>query len=613
MAGAGDGQIAHDDGTRSFRGVPLADVALLMLLWLIYLLPFTEALPFIDGIRDLQFALDIARGESWPLIGPVFANRFHLGPFGYYLQALPLAFGLPLSAVPIFLGAIAGSKFFLAYGFGREWIDRRYGLLFAAALALPGWSGLDFLNTTTPLLVPALLLAAAWCALRFLRGGAESTLYGSALAISLALQSHPSALVIALIPAAVCLRQVIAGRRWRALATAIGIGVLPLFPVLIAVSQSGWGIVLPQATTVTVAGSGHSLAGWMEALRGFAYGGPLTTLRTLGSADYGDVLAQATLILSLTGLFLLAAAARRDRRARLLGLLLIGVALMVFGARSNTPWYFLHPLTLAWAAAVAFGWHRWPHVRSTWVIAACTLAVLQAVLLRAHLAKGEGGFASAELMDVRVARGERGPQFPPWISIRHWNALAGLLCTDGARTLALHGALARAVDDQGGLAARALCSIDQLRLGGVAERHWIGLPRAAWAALQWSPQAKIGSIGVFQPDQVFSSGSHVLADPHRYPLRAPLGGADASRQFHLRLRGDAILTISQLSPALAYWAVDEIRADALAVAPLHVDSGMQVYRAGGDPARWVDWSFTVRASAQPWVDIVSVRPQHSMP
>ena len=591
--------------------MPRADLMVVASLWLIYLLPFSHALPFIDGVRDLQVALDIARGEAFPLVGPVFGNRFHLGPVFFYLQALQLLVGLPLSSVPALLGALAGAKFALAYGFGREWIDRRYGLLFAAALALPGWSGLDFLNTTTPLLVPALLLAACWCALRFVRAGRASALLGCAVAASLALHAHPAAAAVAVVPVFLCLRQLVRQRRWGLLAAGLGMGLLPLAPALLAIVQSGSGAVLLQARTVTVPGSGHSFAGWMDAVRGFALGGPLTSLRTLGSADFGAVLAWVTLAASLSGLAMLAGRAVDDRRARSLALLLPGVALVVFGARSNTPWYFVHTLTLVHAAAIAYGWHRWQAGTRTWVGAAIALALAQGMLVYAHVARGEGNFASIELMDVRRASGERGPVVPPWLSIRHWQALADALCADPTRTLALHGALARAVDDQGGLAARAQCDLEHVRLGGSAERHWVGLPRALWSVLQWSPRGRIGSIGLFLPATVVSGQGHRIADPRRYPLRAALVGEAVTEALTFTTSGDALLVVSQLSPALAHWRIDDIRADGVPIRPLYVDSSLHAYRVRG--ADNVHWSLRVSASSPEWVDIVTIAPQHSPP
>jgi hypothetical protein len=119
------------------------------LLTLIYLFPFIYALPFSDGIRDLQVASDIARGISYPLLGPVFGNRFHAGPAGYYLEALPLWFGLSLSTVPLFLGVLASSKFLLAYGFGKnvspnglpEYVGKQFDGLLDGTILVTRYSG----------------------------------------------------------------------------------------------------------------------------------------------------------------------------------------------------------------------------------------------------------------------------------------------------------------------------------------------------------------------------------------------------------------------------------------------------------------------------------------
>jgi hypothetical protein len=214
-------------------------------------------------------------------------------------------------------------------------------------------------------------------------------------------------------------------------------------------------------------------------------------------------------------------------------------------------------------------------------------------------------------MDVRRANGERGPDLPPWISIRHWSALADLLCADSTHALALHGALARAVDDQGALAARAQCDLQHLRLGGTAERHWVGLPRALWSLLQWSPWAKIGSIGVFPAATVVSSPGQLIADPRRYPLRAALVGELVEEEFFLTTAGDSLLVVSQLSPALAHWRIDSVLADGEPIDPIYSDSSLFAYRATGIDL--VHWSLRVSASSPEWVDIVTIAPQHSPP
>jgi hypothetical protein len=581
----------------------------LALLTLIYLIPFTYALPFADGIRDLQVASDIARGISYPLLGPVFANRFHAGPAGYYLQALPLWFGLSLSTVPLFLGMLASSKFLLAYGFGKEWIDRRFGLLLASALALPGWSGLDFLNTTTPMLVPALVLADMWCTLRFVRRQSTCALLGAALTTSLAVHAHPGAVVFVPVLAGICVWHAARARLWWSLIGASGVAILPLLPALVAVVRSGWRVLLAvESATVVVPGSGNSLIGWFEAARGFALGGPLTTLRTLGSESWGTSLAWLSFTIAAVGLLLLlwAAVARKDVRARWLAALLAGVTVAIFAARSNTPWYFVHPLSVAYALAVATGWRQLPKAISAIPVLALGLAATQSAGVVHHLQRGEGDGVTAELMDIRLARGERGPTLGSWVSVRHWPELAAFLCAESSRPTALHGELAIVVDDQGALAAREACDVTQLRLGGAAERHWVGVPRAIWSTLGWSPSVKIASLGVFEAGVVAADEiGHALADPRRYPMRTPVESAPVTREYRIEAPADHVLLVGRLSPAFAKLNVVAAAADGQPVTAFYRDAFAQAFHRPQANMATTIWIVQLTSSDPAWVDIVT--------
>ena len=593
----------------SDNGQKCAVSALLALLTLIYLIPFTYALPFGDGIRDMQVASDIARGISYPLLGPVFANQFHAGPVFFYLQALPLWFGMPLSAAPLYLGLLASSKFLLAYGFGEEWIDRRFGLLLALALALPGWSGMDFLNTTTPLLVPALVLADMWCTLRFVRRQSTFALLGAALMTSLAVNAHPGAIVFVPVLAGICVWHAAKARRWGSLIGAAGVAILPLLPSLVAVARSGWQVLLPaESPTVAVPSSGHSLIGWGEGVRGFALGGPLTTLRALGSEDWGTFLAWLSFTTAAVGLLLLmwAASFRKDIRARWLVALLAYVAVAVFAARTNTPWYFVHPLTLVYALAVAYGWRQLPPAISTFSVIALGLGTVQSVGVFQHLQRGEGGGVTAELMDIRVARGERGPTLGVWVSVRHWPELAAFLCAESSRPTALHGELAVVVDDQGALAARETCDVTQLRLGGTAERHWVGVPRAIWSNLEWSPSVKIASLGVFEAGVVAANETgHALSDPRRYPRRAASASPLVTREYRIEAPSDHVILVGRLSAALA--TVNEVvaTADGQPVTAFYRDAFAQAFRRIKANMPTTIWTVRVTSNDPAWVDVVT--------
>lgn len=589
--------------------LPLGDALLLAGFCLAAFLPFLHAMPFVDGVRDIAIALAIARGESYPLVGPIFGSSFHLGPVFHYLQAVPLLLGLPVASVPWWMGALASSKFLLAYGLGRAWMDRRFGLLFAAALALPGWSGLDFLNTTTPMLVPALLLGTCWSALAHVRGGRALTLIGTGLLASLAIQAHPSAAVLAVFPLSAATAAAIRRGQWPALGAGVAAGLLPFLPVALAWVVQGASAVVPAGQVVVQAGSGHSGWGWLEAAYGFACGGPLTTLRTLGGESWGGMVACATVLLATGGLALCARQARRDRRARWLLAGLTWVAVMVFGVRPSTPWYFAQVLTLSYAGVIALGWRSGPWAGRALPGAALALALIQTAAVMQHVGRGEGGFPAAELMDIRQARGNRGPQAGAWIAVSQWADLAQIVCPRLRGTLALHGTLASIVDEHGGLPIRDRCDVSTLRLGGAADRHLVGVPRAVWSPLGWSPLHKIGSLGLFEPDGVRSmSPGHPLADARDYPMRAPIGAVATTRTMRIDVAPGSLVIIGRLSPSLSVFEVASVRADQLALAPAYRDAHIHAYVVPASVPHPVTLSLQVLSTDHDWIDVVEIAP-----
>lgn len=362
---------------------------------------------------------------------------------------------------------------------------------------------------------------------------------------------------------------------------------------------------------MVVPGSGHSLIGWFEAARGFALGGPLTTLRTLGSESWGTFLAWLSFTAAAVGLLLLmwAAVAQKDVRARWLVALLAGVAVMVFAARSNTPWYFVQPLTLAYALAVAKGWRQLPRAIPAFPVIAVGLAALQSAGVLQHLQRGEGGFATAELMDIRLARGERGPTLGSWVSVHHWPEIAAFLCGESSRPTALHGELAIVADGQGALAAREACDVSHLRLGGAAERHRVGVPRAIWSTLGWSPSVKIASLGMFEAGGVAATQiGHALSDPRRYPLRATIAGPLITREYRIEAPFDHVLLVGRLSPALATFNVAAATADGQPVTAFYRDAFAQAFRGPKKSMATTVWIVQVTSNDPAWVDVVTFGP-----
>src|SRR4029450_13838835 len=84
----------------------------------LYLLPFPFSVMNFDLARDVAIASAIARGEAWPLEGPIFAGAIHAGPWWYYLFAIPFALGPSVLLAVLWVGVLAALKIPLAYMIG---------------------------------------------------------------------------------------------------------------------------------------------------------------------------------------------------------------------------------------------------------------------------------------------------------------------------------------------------------------------------------------------------------------------------------------------------------------------------------------------------------------
>jgi hypothetical protein len=111
-----------------------------------------------DTNRDIFFAEQIASGSYFPLSGPEINRMLHLGPLWYYILGLVVWLIPNAAAVTGAMTAMSSLQFPLAYAVGRRFGSAREGLLFALALALPGFMNMAFASLTHPIVIASALL-----------------------------------------------------------------------------------------------------------------------------------------------------------------------------------------------------------------------------------------------------------------------------------------------------------------------------------------------------------------------------------------------------------------------------------------------------------------------
>ncbi|HEX6834880.1 MAG TPA: hypothetical protein VF132_15180, partial [Rudaea sp.] len=146
----------------------------------------------LDFWRDMYWATVIANGERFPLSGPPINGLVELGPWWFYVLALPLWLTHRIAAAAAFLQLLAALKYPLAWRLGTRLVDARFGLALAVGLAVAGWSTSAFWFPSHPALVETTVLLLAFVVRRGWNrfGTATALLFG--LAAAACLHAHPT-------------------------------------------------------------------------------------------------------------------------------------------------------------------------------------------------------------------------------------------------------------------------------------------------------------------------------------------------------------------------------------------------------------------------------------
>ena len=588
---------------------------LLAFLMLQHALPYAWATILLDTSRDLDQAYRIAFDAALPWLGPRVADAWHLGPWWFYLLALTLVLSGSLALTLIFVGVLAALKFPLAFLCGRRAVGTRFGVLWACALALPGWNRMQPLVPTHTNLLEAGMLATIYALIRLWQGGSSRWWWGYGLLHGLALHAHPTAAILFLgLPLLLWRRR----QRfrddlpWMLLgATLAGCLFLPPFlqvwigPDTTDSVQAAW------SDARTPLDSVRAIPGL---LYGIVVGGFALTATDLVPPSLGVALwclFAFVLVAAIAGLLL----GRKARAVRWLSVAAIGALIVIAALRSRTPFYMSYAWLPLFSAVVGAGWwwldQRWRPLGS---IAACAALVSCAAMTIAAVYSAEQGlgvFRPTSVFDVRAESAPRpGPQLPVWRFDR-WGRDA---CRRGD-DLILHGDLASLVDAGLGLSMRIACG-DAVRIGigggaraGEGTHHLLGLMPGQWQALGLD-RSSWEQTFERQPTRIVAGDrSEEVASGGLLELRARSQGVAREHEFRFETPASAWVSVANLFALYDGSRVLAVEAAGRPREPVHATSTTAIYRCDDcPPSSSVSWNVRYSTALPDRVDVVWFEP-----
>jgi len=590
----------------------------------IYLAAVPFSLTHIDLARDVGIALDIVDGIAYPLQGPVLApmlaRDFHLGPAWYYLLAVPIALTRSWLATVLTVGLLAAAKFPLAYAVGTRLLDWRFGLIWALMLLLPGWITFEPLLVLHQSLISTCTLALLWCCIRYEQDGRGIHLVAAAFLLALAPHAHPSMYGLVVVAVVVLLR------RWLIAGHPAGVGfvaaaafIVPFAPYLVDQARHGFPAIAAAGTYFASTGGPGSLRNLPALLRGIVWTGPETVLHDFADAGvsasmvvaFAYAATYAVAIAGLTG-WLLQGAHRRLIVASI-GLVLALAASVVL-VRATTPYYMTYVVSVPLCGLVALGLRAsadLPPLSRLVPPIAAVVAVLSLAATAASasaLSTGRYRFAFMPLFDVQASpsRGAEVPFMPAYAMAKGGR----VLCAQ--REVVVHGAYAVHLTHDYAIEARLGCSgRPSIQLGGALPRdavHLAGIAEPIAHALRAKAADRIGPLVLVPLAQVLAPAQGMRVADHRsYPPVAPELRTAEHSAVEFTARADEAVLVTNLNFAFGGDPQVTATVDGRTVEPGPRDGLTVSFLCRDcDAAAPHQWLLDVRAPSPQRIDIVTV-------
>jgi len=598
---------------------PWQHSAVLLVLTMVYVGSYAFSLAIPDSTRDVYTAYQISIGQRFPLEGPVLGEAIHGGPAWFYLLAIPLVFHKSWIGVALFVGAVAGMKFTLAYVCGSRLVDRRFGLIWALALALPGWSTIGQIAFTNVNVAETCVLAVLYFAIRVWDRRTLGSVFALGVACGLAFHAHPTTVPAVALSLGVAL---LGGPRRRAATITLVFSVAclaPFAPYLVSQMlhdfpdfQTGVGYV---STSIEL----RHVANALSIIRSVLFDGPVLIVRDLIGVSHVllpytqaglVVFVIAALIAAIPGAY----AAGDARMLWLTGGTVAAFAVVIAGLRSVTPAYFLYALIPSVAALLAMGVRAFTHNALgsgiLYGFAAVVIALQALVALRIATQTNQGVGTLPGVGDVSAGVSSE-PSTNVWFPSLAHDDSGRFLCRYGDR-VAVHGPIAFLADVNVGVDTLIQCGrIPDMQLSGAADAdrtHWVGMPRMFWTKAALAPQCWIGSLGLATAMSVVApSGSVARVSGETFRPRPFLQGPPSERSLRFETHGEQALILTNIIHWYMPWQVLSVKVDGQEIAPLAVTAVSRLYGAPAAQGVHVNrWDVRFAAPDTDKIDVVTI-------
>ena len=559
-----------------------------------------------DTNRDIYFAQQIASARDFPLIGPQINGMLHLGPVWFYVLAIAAWLIPNAAAVTAFMAAIGSLQFPLAYRLGLRFGSPREGLLFAIALALPGFMAVSLVSLTHTIAVIPCLLLGVFAAMAYRARPDWKHALWLGVAAALALNAHPTTLL--LITALILWGAVKTGSAYRWVFHGLLVAapvLLSMAPMLYAQWQDGFADAMTATRYTHNALSFPSLSNGLFLIYADLWYGPKYMLRfwldmpPVPSRWLFSIYALVLIAASIGALWrVIAWKSQRKLVIVLLGLLILQ-SVFVCAIRPDMPPWMIYAQWPLIAALLALGLEQICSVTKFGVTICLTVTTGWSIAIWTHMAAGsldlsetKPAYGKLPLMaDVRHYTKARNSFRMPRIPFRQLYAIGQPLC----EPVTLFGHYAYLIDVSYGIGTLQSCgNRESIQLGGPPDpkrRLQIGLREEAWTRLQMKPAHRVGVIGVSAPTAIWQSLKPLYPETPRlstWPHRI----AVSAHRFVIEgvASADQAVLIANRANRYVPFSVAGAKVNGAEIVPVYEDLMTAVYRTPSgftsDEARW---------------------------